>query len=121
MELYRASEDYLEAMLMMQEEHGYIRSIDVAEHLGVTKPSVSYATKRLREAGYIAMDGENYITLTDSGMEIAERMYTRHKLLTEFLLRLGVDEKTAGEDACKMEHDISEESFEKLKAFAEAD
>lgn len=99
---------------MMQEEHGYIRSIDVAEHLGVTKPSVSYATKRLREAGYITMDKDSYITLTDTGMEIASQMYTRHKLLTEFFVRLGVDEDTAREDACKVEHDISEETFEAI-------
>ncbi|NLB10715.1 MAG: metal-dependent transcriptional regulator, partial [Clostridiaceae bacterium] len=110
----KASEDYLEAMLMMQEEHGYIRSIDVAEHLGVTKPSVSYATKRLREAGYITMDKDSYITLTDTGMKIASQMYTRHKLLTEFFVRLGVDEDTAREDACKVEHDISEETFEAI-------
>lgn len=110
----KASEDYLEAMLMMQEEHGYIRSIDVAEHLGVTKPSVSYATKRLREAGYITMDKDSYITLTDTGMEIASQMYMRHKLLTEFFVRLGVDEDTAREDACKVEHDISEETFEAI-------
>ena len=101
-------------MLMMREEHGYIRSIDVAEHLGVTKPSVSYATKRLRENGYITMDKDGLITLTDTGMEIAERMYTRHKLLSRFLMRLGVSEKTAREDACKIEHDLSEETFEAL-------
>ena len=101
-------------MLMMREEHGYIRSIDVAEHLGVTKPSVSYATKRLRENGYITMDKDGLITLTDMGMEIADRMYTRHKLLSQFLMRLGVSEKTAREDACKIEHDLSEETFEAL-------
>lgn len=96
---------------MMKERHGYIRSLDVAEALGVTKPSVSYAAKRLREAGYITMDSGSLITLTASGREIAERIYTRHKTLTEFLLRLGVDEPTAREDACKIEHDISEETF----------
>ena len=114
MKIQKASEDYLESMLMMREEHGYIRSIDVAEHLGVTKPSVSYATKRLRENGYITMDRDGLITLTDAGMEIAERMYTRHKLLSQFLIRLGVSEKTAREDACKIEHDLSEETFEAL-------
>ena len=114
MKIHKASEDYLEAMLMMQEKHGYIRSIDVAEQLGVTKPSVSYATKRLREAGYITMDSDSYITLTDSGMEIAKRIYDRHKLLTEFFIHLGVDEKTAREDACKVEHDLSEETFEAI-------
>ena len=111
MNIHKASEDYLEAMLMMQEKHGYIRSIDVAEQLGVTKPSVSYSTKRLREAGYITMDSDSYITLTDTGMEIARRMYERHKLLTDFFIHLGVDEQTAREDACKVEHDLSEKTF----------
>ncbi len=118
MEIRKSSEDYLEAMLMMREEHGYIRSIDVAEHLGVTKPSVSYATKRLRENGYITMDHSGLITLTESGMEIAQRMYTRHKVLTKFLTDLGVDAAVAREDACKIEHDLSEESFEAIKKHA---
>ncbi|HPF54731.1 MAG TPA: metal-dependent transcriptional regulator [Eubacteriales bacterium] len=111
MKIRKASEDYLEAMLMMKEKHGYIRSMDVAEQLGVTKPSVTYSTKRLREAGYIVMDSDSLITLTDSGMEVASRMYNRHKVLTQFLIRLGVDEQTAREDACKMEHDMSEQTF----------
>lgn len=111
MNIHKSSEDYLEAMLMMKEKHGYIRSLDIAEHLGVTKPSVSYATKRLREGGYITMDGNSLITLTDSGMEIAQRIYTRHKTLAAFLMRIGVDEATAREDACRIEHDISEQSF----------
>ncbi len=114
MKIQKAAEDYLESMLMMQEKHGYIRSIDIAEQLGVTKPSVSYSTKRLRENGYITMDGDSHITLTDSGMEIAQRIYTRHKLLTEFLLRLGVDEQTARADACRIEHDISEATFDAI-------
>lgn len=103
----------------MQEAHGFIRSIDIAQHLGVTKPSVSYATKRLRENGYITMDSDGLITLTDMGMEIAKRMYERHKLLTEFFIRLGVDEKTAREDACKMEHDISVKTFDAIRRHAE--
>jgi Mn-dependent DtxR family transcriptional regulator len=119
MNIHRSSEDYLEAMLMMQEKHGFIRSLDVAEHLGVTKPSVSYATKRLREGGYITMDEDSLITLTDSGMEIAQCIYTRHKALTAFLIHIGVDEKTAREDACKIEHDISEQTFEALCRHAE--
>ncbi|MFA7118622.1 MAG: metal-dependent transcriptional regulator, partial [Sphaerochaetaceae bacterium] len=114
MKILKASEDYLEAMLMMKERHGYIRSVDIAEELGVTKPSVTYATTRLRENGYIAMDKDKLITLTDSGMEIAARIYTRHKLLTEFFIRLGVDEETAREDACKVEHDISEKTFDAI-------
>jgi len=99
---------------MMKELHGYIRSIDIAVELGVTKPSVSYATKRLRENGYITMDKDGLITLTDKGMEIAERIYQRHKALTSFLIHLGVNEKTAREDACRMEHDISESSFDAI-------
>lgn len=99
---------------MMKEKHGYIRSIDVAHQLGVTKPSVSYSTKRLREAGYITMDGDSYITLTETGMEIASRMYERHNLLTEFFIFLGVDAITAREDACKVEHDLSEKTFEAI-------
>lgn len=106
--VHRAAEDYLEAMLMMKEQHGYVRSIDVAEHLGVTKPSVTYATKQLKQNGFITMDRDGLITLTESGMEIADRIYTRHKTLTEFFIRIGVDEKTAREDACKVEHDLSE-------------
>ena len=107
----KTAEDYLEAMLMMKERHGYIRSIDVAEQLGVTKPSVSYATKQLRENGYITMDHANFIVLTDAGMDIAQRIYNRHKVLTDFFIRLGVSEENAREDACKVEHDLSEETF----------
>ena len=115
MKIRKASEDYLEAMLMMKEKHGYIRSVDVAEHLSVTKPSVSYATKRLRENGYITMDKDGLITLTDMGMEIASRMYERHKLLTYALMKLGVDEDVAQQDACKIEHDLSQETFDAIK------
>lgn len=118
MKIQRSAEDYLEAMLMMQEKHGFIRSIDVAEQLGVTKPSVSYAAKRLRENGYITMDGDSYITLTENGMEIAKRMYERHKRLAEFFIRLGVSEAVAREDACKVEHDLSEETFAAICAHA---
>ena len=119
MKIQKASEDYLEAMLMLKEKHGYVRSVDVAEQLGVTKPSVSYATKRLRENGYILMDPDGLITLTDAGQEIAERIYERHKLLSAFLIRLGVDEKTALADACKIEHDVSQESFDAIRRHAE--
>ncbi|BAL00994.1 DtxR family transcriptional regulator [Oscillibacter valericigenes Sjm18-20] len=114
MKIQKAAEDYLEAMLMMKEKHGFIRSIDVAEQLGVTKPSVSYTTKRLRENGYITMNKEGLITLTDSGMEIASRIYERHKLLTIFFMRLGVDPETAREDACKVEHDVSDKTFDAI-------
>ena len=118
MKIQKAAEDYLEAMLMMREKHGYIRSIDVAVQLGVTKPSVSYATKRLRENGYITMDPDGLITMTEAGLEIAERMYERHKLLSELLIRLGVDPEIAREDACRLEHDLSAESFEAIRRWA---
>ena len=104
---------------MMKEQRGYIRSIDIAVELGVTKPSVSYATKRLRENGYITMDKEGLITLTDKGMEVATRIYERHKMLTHYFMFLGVDEETAREDACKVEHDLSQQTYEALKRHAE--
>ena len=119
MRILESSEDYLEAMLMMREQHGYVRSIDIAAELGVTKPSVSYATKRLRENGYITMDKEGLITLTESGYAIAYRIYERHKTLTAFFVRLGVDEETAREDACKVEHDLSEQTYNAIKRHAE--
>lgn len=108
----------METMLMMKERHGVIRSIDIAAELDVTKPSVSYATRRLRENGYITMDKDSLITLTDKGMAIAERIYERHQLLTEFLIYLGVDKETARQDACKMEHDISDATFQAMKRHA---
>lgn len=119
MKTQKAAEDYLEAMLMVREKHGYIRSIDVAAQLGVTKPSVSYATKRLRENGCITMDEDGLITLTDAGMEIANRIYTRHKLLTKFITAMGVDEETAREDACRIEHDISDKTWQAILHHAE--
>ena len=118
--IQKSSEDYLEAMLMMKEKNGYIRSIDVAEQLKVTKPSVSYATKRLRENGYITMDKDGLITLTESGLAIAESIYERHKVMTRVLMEIGVDEQHAREDACKIEHDLSEESFEAIKRHVKA-
>ena len=119
MTIHKSAEDYLEAMLMLKEERGYIRSIDVAEKLGVTKPSVSYATKRLRESGYIAFDSAGMIVLLPSGLEIAERIYERHKLLTELLTGLGVSPDTARADACQIEHDLSEETFNAIRKHAE--
>ena len=114
MVIQKASEDYLETMLMMKEKHGYIRSIDIAAHLNVTKPSVTYATKRLKESGHITMDKDGLITLTDKGMAVASSMLDRHKSLTKFLMMLGVDRETAETDACKLEHDLSEVSFEAI-------
>lgn len=115
MEIRKSAEDYLEAMLMMKEKHGYIRSIDIAQELGVKKPSVSFAVKRLRENGYLTMDQDSQITLTPEGLEIATRIYERHKLLTKALMALGVDEENARQDACKVEHDLSEVSFEAIR------
>lgn len=115
MKIRKAAEDYLEAMLMLREQKGYIRSIDIAEQLGVTKPSVSYATKHLREDGFISMDRDGLITLLPPGEKIAETIYTRHKVLTRLLISLGVDPDTAREDACKIEHDLSEETFDAIR------
>ena len=115
MNICKSSEDYLEMMLMLQNSKGYIRSVDIASGLGVTKPSVSYAVKRLRENGYIEMTDGGMITLTDEGRAIAEQMYERHTILTTHLMSLGIDEETACEDACQIEHVISDESFEAIK------
>ena len=118
MTIQKSSEDYLEAMLMLKEERGYIRSVDVAEKLGVTKPSVSYAVKRLRENGYISLDPAGMILLEPSGLEIAARILERHRLLTELLIGLGVSPETARQDACRIEHDLSVETFDAIRAHA---
>lgn len=115
MNIMKSSEDYLEMMLMLKEKKGYIRSVDIAAELGVTKPSVSYATKRLRENGYLSMNTEGLIELTDSGMEIAKKIYRRHKVIAQFFMSIGVEERIAYEDACKIEHDISPQTFQALK------
>ena len=117
MEIKKSAEDYLEAILMLQEDHGYVRSVDIAYQLGVTKPSVSYATKNLRENGYINMASDGLITLTDKGMEIASRIYERHKMLTDFFISIGVDPEIARYDACQIEHDLHQETFEALCRF----
>jgi Mn-dependent DtxR family transcriptional regulator len=119
MNIHKSAEDYLETILMLKEERGYVRSVDVANKLGVTKPSVSYATKHLREDGYISLDPAGMIVLEPSGLEIAERMYERHKLLTQLLIRLGVSPETARDDACKIEHDLSVESFDAIRKHAQ--
>ena len=110
----KTAEDYLEAMLIIKKKKGEVRSVDVARQLGITKPSVTYTTKRLREKGYITMDKDNYITITDKGLEIAEKIYARHNTLTRLFIRLGVPDDIAEEDACKIEHDISPETFDAL-------
>ena len=111
MEIHESSEDYLEQILMLLEQKGYARSTDIAIGLGVTKPSVSVAMKKLRENGYINMGTDSLISLTDKGYAIARRIYDRHKALTRYLVQLGVPKEIAREDACKLEHDLSEESY----------
>lgn len=118
MNIYESAEDYLEAILILRERQGAVRSIDVVHQLELTKPSVSVAMKRFRENGYIEMDNEGFITLLPPGEKIAQRIYNRHKLLTRFLVSLGVNEETASADACKMEHDLSDESLEKIREHA---
>jgi len=111
MNIYESAEDYLEQILILLENKGYARSTDIAESLGFTKPSVSIAMKKLRENGYISMEKGGLISLTDKGYPIARRIYDRHLTLTRFFVSIGVDEATARKDACKVEHDISEETF----------
>ena len=118
MDIHESGEDYLEAILKLQKRLGQVRSIDIVGELGYSKPSVSIAMKRLRENGYITMAADGYITLTELGLSIADRIYTRHRLLTRFFIALGVDEATAASDACKVEHDLSDVTFEKLKQHA---
>ena len=108
-------EDYLETILILQKSRGQVRSIDIANEMNFTKPSVSVAMKNLREKGYITMASDGYITLTDIGRERAESVLERHTILANLLIRIGVSEETAKEDACKVEHDLSEESFEAIK------
>ena len=115
MAIQESGENYLEAILMIKERKGYVRSIDVANELGVSKPSVSRAMSVLRKEGLIDMDGLNQILLTDEGKKIAETIYVRHRVLTKFLVSLGVDEETAAHDACRIEHVISPISFQKIK------
>ena len=117
MKIHESAEDYLEMILMLYEQKGAVRSIDIASGLSVSKPSVSFAMKHLREDGYIEMDRDNLITLTEKGLEIAQRVYDRHKAITAFLVKLGVDEETAYEDACKIEHDISPATFDAITRF----
>lgn len=115
MNIYESAENYLETILVLQNRLGMVRSIDIVNELDLSKPSVSVAMKKLREGGYIEMDHEGYITLLPSGLEIAQRINDRHQLLTRLFIRLGVSEQTAAADACKIEHDLSEETMQKLR------
>ena len=115
MKIYESAENYLETILVIQRRKGEVRSIDIANEMNFSKPSISYAMKQFRENGYITMNADNYIQLTTKGREIAERIYERHQLLTKYLISIGVDEETAKTDACRIEHVISPLSFEKIK------
>lgn len=115
MKIKESAENYLETILMLKNENGYVRSIDIAHHLSFTKASVSVAMKAFREDGYITVDCDGNIELTQKGLEIAEKMYERHKIIAKGLIALGVSENTAYEDSCKIEHDLSDLTFQKLK------
>ena len=109
-----SGEDYLEAILVLQKKMGMVRSVDVARHLDVSKPSVCHAVATLREGGFLTMDEDNFLHLTDAGCEVAEQVYEKHRFFTQRLIAAGVDPKTAEADACRIEHVISEESFQRL-------
>ena len=119
MKIHESAEDYLEKILMLREQKGSVRSIDIAVAMGFSKPSVSIAMKNLRENGYISVDADGFITLEEPGLEIARRIYDRHRKLTAFFVALGVDPDIAAHDACKIEQDLSEETYRKMIAFAE--
>lgn len=118
MHLQESGEMYLETILILSKQRSAVRSIDIGEYMGYSKPSVSRAVGLLKQGEYITVDKDGYITLSAAGRAIAEKIYERHTLLAEFLIRLGVDEQTAAEDACKIEHDISDQSFEAIKRHA---
>ena len=115
MQLQESGEMYLETILILTKQKTHVRSIDVCEHMGFSKPSVSRAIGLLKNGGYVNVDPDGYLSLTEAGLEISEKMYARHKLLSEFLISLGVSEETASNDACRIEHHISDESFEAIK------
>ncbi len=120
MKMQESPEDYLETIYMLSLDQQEVRSIDVARHLGYSKPSVSVAMKRLRENGYVTMDDNSFLSLTEKGMEIARRVYERHEVITKYLVGIGIDPETAQKDACRVEHVISEVTFQKLKELANA-
>ena len=119
MELRASGEDYLEAILVLQKQKGIVRSVDVARHMDVSKPSVCHAVATLKNGGFLTMDDDFFLHLTDVGREVAEQIYEKHRFFTERLIAAGVDPKTAEADACRIEHVISEASFQRLKESAE--
>ena len=121
MKLYASGEDYLEAILVLKNKLGMVRSVDVARHLEVTKPSVCHAVATLRDGGFLTMDSDYFLHLTDVGREVAEQIYEKHRFFTDRLIAAGVDPETAERDACRIEHVISDESFRRLKAVAKSE
>lgn len=115
MHLQESGEMYLETIYILTQSGKGVRSIDVVEHMGYSKPSVSRAVGLLKNGGYVSVDADGFLSLTDAGLEIAEKIYSRHTIITEFLTSIGVNPETAAEDACKMEHDISDESLEAIR------
>ena len=115
MKLHASGEDYLETILVLQKKRGMVRSVDVARHMEVSKPSVCHAVATLRDGGFLMMDEGHFLHLTDVGREVAEKIYERHCFFTEQLITAGVDPKTAEADACRIEHTISQDSFEKIR------
>lgn len=113
--IHASGEDYLEAILLLQQRKGAIRSVDLARHMGFSKPSISHAVSILRDGGFLAVDEDGFLHLTDIGKEVAEKIYERHRFFTDSLIEMGVDPVQAEADACRIEHVISEESFQKLK------
>ena len=119
MKIYALGEDYLEAVLVLQKKKGMVRSVDLARHMGFSKPSISHAVGVLKNGGFLTVDEDGYLHLTEDGREVAEKIYERHQFFTEQLVAVGVDRETAERDACRIEHAISEETFQKLKASVE--
>ena len=117
--LHASGEDYLEAILMLQKKSGMVRSVDLARHMGFSKPSISHAVGVLRNDGFLTVDEDGFLHLTDIGQEVAEKIYERHRFFTEQLVAAGVDQETAEQDACRIEHAISDTSFQKLKEKAQ--
>ena len=117
MKIQESAEDYLESILIISEQKEYVRAIDIVNHLGISKPSVSVYLKNLRENGYVNIDDKGHLSLTDTGLSIAEKIYERHKILSSLLKSLGVNEEIALKDACKIEHDLSDETFAAIKEY----
>ena len=119
MKIYASGEDYLEAVLVLQKKKVMVRSVDLARHMGFSKPSISHAVGVLKNGGFLTVDEDGYFHLTEDGREVAEKIYERHQFFTEQLVAVGVDRKTAERDACRIEHAITEEAFQKLKGSVE--